>query len=259
TLSQQTLPPEPLGKPPRLDEARALVGRAQSERRFSLDADECRLLLDCFHVKVQYQSDAGRPDDPDDLSWPMAIRVQRDPKFGPYIMFDSGGAAASITNAHQAVELPPLNSYLARKLVLRSSLWHRVLSRQLTPVAFECLLEVLECISELVSEVPGLASLTIDPLHADDTRLWAFDVRVCLSSTSMLVLPETTGYRHMTIHPYPRRLVQAKAFRDGTPWLLRPIRPEDAQPLQEFVRGLSDESRYMRFVSMMRELTPRML
>src|SRR5690606_6997178 len=67
TLSQQTLPPEPLGRPPRLDEARALVGRAQSERRFSLDADECRLLLDCFHVKVQYQSDAGRPDDPDDL------------------------------------------------------------------------------------------------------------------------------------------------------------------------------------------------
>ena len=63
----------------------------------------------------------------------------------------------------------------------------------------------------------------------------------------------------MAIHPYPRRLVQAKEFSDGVPWLLRPIRPEDAQPLQEFVRGLSDESRYMRFVSMLRELTPRML
>ncbi|NYT84064.1 GNAT family N-acetyltransferase [Pollutimonas harenae] len=256
TLSQQTLPPEPLSKPPRLDEARALVSRAQSERRHHLNAQECRQLLDCFHVPVQY---AQAPGIPDDVSWPMAIRVQRDPKFGPYIMFDSGGQAAAITNAHQAVELPPLNSYLARKLVLRSSLWNRVLSRQLTPVAFESLLEVLECISELVSEVPGLESLVIDPLYADDTRLSAYDVRVCLSSASMLVLPETTGYRHMTIHPYPRRLVQAKEFSDGTPWLLRPIRPEDAQPLQDFVRGLSDESRYMRFVSMMRELTPRML
>src|SRR5690606_5654667 len=108
-------------------------------------------------------------------------------------------------------------------------------------------------------EVPGLESLVMDPMYADDTRLSVCDVRVCLSSTSMLVLPETTGYRHMTIHPYPRRLVQSKEFADGTPWLLRPIRPEDAQPLQEFVRGLSDESRYMRFVSMMRELTPRML
>src|SRR5690606_22670303 len=112
---------------------------------------------------------------------------------------------------------------------------------------------------ELVSEVPALDSLMIDPLFADDMQLVAHNVRVRLTSQSMLVLPETTGYRHMTIHPYPRRLVQAKAFRDGTPWLLRPIRPEDAQPLQEFVRGLSDESRYMRFVSMMRELTPRML
>src|SRR3546814_3778976 len=63
----------------------------------------------------------------------------------------------------------------------------------------------------------------------------------------------------MAIHPYPRRLVQAKTFKDGQSLMWRPIRPEDAEPLQEFVRGLSDESRYMRFVSMLRELTPRML
>src|SRR5690606_12781642 len=138
--------------------ARALVRKAQSERRHSLNADECRQLLDCFHVPGQYAQEPGISGNPGDVSWPMAIRVQRDPKFGPYIMFGSGGQAAAITNAHQAVELPPLNSYLARKLVLRSSLWNRVLSRQLTSVAFESLLEALECISELVSEVPGLES-----------------------------------------------------------------------------------------------------
>ncbi|MGB6105894.1 MAG: GNAT family N-acetyltransferase [Pusillimonas sp.] len=262
TLSQQTLPPEPLGKPPRLDEARALIGRAQSERRASLSDDECRQLLDCFYVPVQYPPDAGavgRHGGGREESWPMAIRVQRDSKFGPYITFGSGGQDALITSAYRAVELPPLNSYLARKLVLRSSLWNRVLARQLTPAAFETLLESLERISELVSELPGLNTLILDPLYADDMRLWAHAVRVELSSESMLALPETTGYRHMAIHPYPRRLVQPKTFADGMPWLLRPIRPEDAEPLQEFVRGLSDESRYMRFVSMMRELTPRML
>ena len=63
----------------------------------------------------------------------------------------------------------------------------------------------------------------------------------------------------MAIHPYPRRLVQPMLRKDGQEWLLRPIRPEDAVLLQEFVRDLSDESRYMRFVSMLRELTPRML
>ena len=256
TLSQQTLPPEPLSRPARLDEAHALVRKVQNERRHDLTEEECRQLLACFHVPLHDQPVAGQPLD---VSWPMAIRVQRDSKFGPYIMFDSGGQAALISNAHQAIELPPLNSYLARKLVLRSRLWNRVLSRQLTPAAFEDLLELLECVSELVCEIPALESLVIDPLYADDTYLSAHGVRICLGSSSMLVLPETTGYRHMAIHPYPRRLVQAKEFSDGVPWLLRPIRPEDAQPLQEFVRGLSDESRYMRFVSMLRELTPRML
>src|SRR5690606_18150150 len=112
------------------------------------------------------------------------------------------------------------------------------------------LLDVLERISELASELPGLDSLLIDPLYADDTGLWAHAVSVKLTSSSMLVSPETTGYGHMAIHPYPRSLVQSKVFSDDTPWMLRPIRPEDAEALQTFIRGLSDQSRYMRFVSM---------
>ncbi|HEY9461023.1 MAG TPA: GNAT family N-acetyltransferase, partial [Paralcaligenes sp.] len=84
-------------------------------------------------------------------------------------------------------------------------------------------------------------------------------VHIRLSVSLPLALPETSGYRHMAIHPYPRRLTKMKTMADGTQWLMRPIRPEDAQPLQTFMRNLSDESRYMRFVSMLRELTPRML
>lgn len=255
TLSQQTLPPEPLGKLPRLDEARQLVRRIQNERRHSLTADECRQLLDCFHIPLRDTPGSPLSDD----SLPMAIRVHRDSKFGPYIMFGSGGQDALISTSPRAVELPPLNRYLARKLVQRSSLWRRALSRQMTPEAFEALLDTLERISQLCSEMPSLETLVIDPLFAGDMQLVAHAVRIELRSESMLVLPETTGYGHMAIHPYPRRLVQARTFKDGQQWMLRPIRPEDAEPLQEFVRGLSDESRYMRFVSMMRELTPRML
>ncbi|HLS50385.1 MAG TPA: GNAT family N-acetyltransferase, partial [Burkholderiaceae bacterium] len=72
-------------------------------------------------------------------------------------------------------------------------------------------------------------------------------------------LPESAGYPHMAIHPYPRELVQSRELRDGRHWVMRPIRPEDALPLQQFIRGLSPETRYMRFVSMLRELTPQML
>src|SRR5690606_30007459 len=111
----------------------------------------------------------------------------------------------------------------------------------------------------LVSDVPSIESLAIDPIYVENDALVATGLKVKLASSSMLVLPETTGYQHMAIHPYPRHLVQTRQMRDGREWMFRPIRPEDAEPLQEFVRNLSDESRYMRFVSMLRELTPRML
>jgi acetyltransferase len=260
TLSQQTLPPEPLDTPPCPEQARAMIRTARNERRPSLNEDECRRLLEYFHVPIQYVPDAAPGlASAEDERLPMAISVFLDARYGPYIRFGAGGQHAHITGSRHAIELPPMNRYLARKLVQRSSLWGRALSRQLTPAALENLQEALERISQLVSELPDVKSLDIDPLFADDMQLTARSVKIELGTESMLVLPETTGYRHMAIHPYPRRLVQAKTFKDGQRWMLRPIRPEDAEPLQDFVRGLSDESRYMRFVSMMRELTPRML
>lgn len=46
---------------------------------------------------------------------------------------------------------------------------------------------------------------------------------------------------------------------DGTLVTLRPIRPSDARIEQQFVRELSDEARYFRFMDMLRELSPQML
>jgi len=61
------------------------------------------------------------------------------------------------------------------------------------------------------------------------------------------------------MHRYPYHLVRTIHLADGTCVTLRPIRAEDAGIEQEFVRGLSDESRYYRFMDMLRELTPQML
>ena len=61
------------------------------------------------------------------------------------------------------------------------------------------------------------------------------------------------------MHPYPFHLVQRLSLGDGTPVTIRPIRPEDADIEQEFVRNLSGESRYFRFMDSVRELSPRML
>ncbi|MEN9460493.1 MAG: hypothetical protein RIS84_513, partial [Pseudomonadota bacterium] len=63
----------------------------------------------------------------------------------------------------------------------------------------------------------------------------------------------------MAIYPYPSHLMQQWQLPDGTDILIRPIRPEDADIEQEFVRGLSEESKYFRFMQSLQELTPTML
>jgi len=63
----------------------------------------------------------------------------------------------------------------------------------------------------------------------------------------------------MAIHPYPTELVAQWALSDGTTVEARPIRPEDAELEQRFVRNLSERSRYFRFMNSVRELTPAML
>ena len=257
TLAQQALPPEMLNRPPRLDEARALLNDAIMSGRTELDRASCRWLLDCFHVPVRVE-DHPAPE-PARRNVPMAIQVRQDAHFGPYLQFGPGGRPARLASPHREIELPPLNNYLARQLIQRGKFWSRVLEKELSPAVFEQLRETLERISEIVSALPGVRTLRIDPLWWDDTSLFAEDIQIGLDPDYDGERPENQAYRHMAIHPYPRRLVRPMVMEDGQEWLLRPIRPEDATLLQEFVRDLSDESRYMRFVSMLRELTPRML
>lgn len=58
---------------------------------------------------------------------------------------------------------------------------------------------------------------------------------------------------------YPQHLVHPHRLFDGSEVVIRPIRPEDAAIEQAFVRGLSDDSRYNRFMGQLRELAPRKL
>lgn len=63
----------------------------------------------------------------------------------------------------------------------------------------------------------------------------------------------------MAIDPYPSHLVSHWQLADGTDITIRPIRPEDAEIEQIFVRDLSSDSKYFRFMQALNELTPMML
>ena len=58
---------------------------------------------------------------------------------------------------------------------------------------------------------------------------------------------------------YPAHLAKTLRVDGGAQVIIRPIRAADAQIEQDFVRGLSDEARYNRFLDMLRELSPSML
>jgi acetyltransferase len=186
----------------------------------------------------------------------LMIGVFRDPIFGPVISFGAGGFDVEVFS-DRSVALPPLNKFLARDLIesTRASI---ILGEfhNMPPVDQKALREVLLCVSEMVCELPWLMELDINPLIVDEKGAIAADARIVVDHIS-----ETSGdrYAHMAIYPYPVHLTQEWQMKDGTAVTIRPIRPEDAEMEQEFVKAMSDESRYYRFMDTLRELTPTML
>ena len=62
-----------------------------------------------------------------------------------------------------------------------------------------------------------------------------------------------------TIHRYPAELIDIVRGRAGERIVIRPVLPQDAEPMQDFVRGLSAESRRNRFFRTLHELPASLL
>ncbi|WP_301102543.1 bifunctional acetate--CoA ligase family protein/GNAT family N-acetyltransferase [Propionivibrio sp.] len=185
----------------------------------------------------------------------LMIGVVRDPTFGPIITFGAGGSEVEIFS-DRAVALPPLNRFLAQDLI-QSTHAAQLLGefRHMPAINMDALEEVLLNISEMVCELPWLQELDLNPLIVDEHGAIAADARIIIDYAA------TTGdrYSHMAIHPYPVHLIQEWEQPDGRIITVRPIRPEDAEMEQAFVKNLSDESKYYRFMDTLRELTQSML
>ncbi len=185
----------------------------------------------------------------------LMIGVTSDPVFGPVITFGAGGTTVEIMG-DRAVALPPLNGFLARELIHETRVAGMLGAfRSMLPANIEALEDVLLRVSEMVCELPLLKEMDINPLILDEHGALAADARVLVEYRQ----PGADRYAHMAIYPYPTQLVSQWQLADGTDITIRPIRPEDAELVQAFVRGLSEESKYFRFMSSMQELTETML
>jgi len=187
------------------------------------------------------------------------IGLVTDDPFGPVIAFGAGGTMIELIN-DRAMELPPLNQFLARRLIERSRVVETLGEwRGNAAVNMDALEQVLLRVSEMVCELPQLREMDINPFIVDEHGAVAVDARIVIDHASQAASGGTNHYGHLAILPYPARFEQVWPLPGGGEYSVRPIRPDDAQMLQDLMQHLSPESRYFRFVSSITELPPTML
>lgn len=185
----------------------------------------------------------------------LSIGSALDPTFGPVLVFGGGGIEAEAMG-DSSMSLPPLNDYLAQNMIEQTRTF-RMLGKfkNMPAVDLSAVKHTLLRASEMVCELPEIAELEINPLIADADGVIALDARVIVQDGRA----GRRRYSHMAIMPYPTSLVEPMTLRDNTQVLIRPVRPEDADPQQEFVRSLSEESRFNRYMSSIKELSQAVL
>lgn len=184
----------------------------------------------------------------------LMIGVVRDPVFGPAISFGLGGTMVEILKDN-TVALPPLNAYMVEQMIAKTKAAKYLEAfRQLPPANKKALIDVLLNISTMVSELPEILELDINPLIVDEQGVMAVDARIKAQLSNQL-----SPYSHMAIHPYPYQLTQSFQLANGANITIRPIRPEDAVLEKDFHNRLSERTKYFRFMQALQELTPEMM
>nr|MBS0020128.1 bifunctional acetate--CoA ligase family protein/GNAT family N-acetyltransferase [Gammaproteobacteria bacterium] len=180
-------------------------------------------------------------------AYELIIGATTDAIFGPVILFGQGGTAVEVIG-DRAVALPPLNVPLARDLVSRTRV-ARVLAgfRQHPPAALEDIYAALVHVAQMVTDIPEIQQLDINPLLADEHGIVALDARLRVEQSAV------PGPKRLAIRPYPKELEEALHFGEREV-LLRPIRPEDEPAHLELFANLEQKDIRFRFFRAVRAL-----
>lgn len=164
-----------------------------------------------------------------------------DPVFGPIVVFGQGGVSVEVVG-DRTIGLPPLNRVLARDMISHTRVSRLLAAYRDRPAAdIDAVADVLVRLAELAIDRPEIAELDINPLLADTDGVIALDARIAIEK------PAVEGTARLAIEPYPRSLIHDIKTSDATPYLLRPIRPEDETTVVEMLEHCADEDIEMRF------------
>ncbi|MBS0534022.1 MAG: acetate--CoA ligase family protein [Proteobacteria bacterium] len=160
--------------------------------------------------------------------------VTTDPTFGPVILFGHGGTAAEIIN-DESLELPPLNTALARVLIGRTQIAKLLKGyRDRPPSDIDGVVDVLVQLGRVVADHPQVVELDINPLLCDPEGVIAVDGRIRVRAAT------TASVDRLAIRPYPANFESDLAIGGEGTLRVRPIRPEDEPALTRFAREVDD-------------------
>ena len=103
--------------------------------------------------------------------------------------------------------------------------------------------------SQLVTDLPEVRELDINPLIADETGVVALDARVRVADEAV------SPRREMALRPYPVEWMRVLSVAGIGSIEIRPIRPEDEALYEEFFRHVSANDLRMRFFTPAKRLS----
>jgi acetyltransferase len=167
-----------------------------------------------------------------------------DVQLGPVLLFGMGGQLVEVFR-DRALGLPPLNTNLAQRMMRETKIYEALKGvRGRAPADMDLLEQIMVRFSQLVAEQSWIKEIDINPLLVGEGRnMIALDARVVLHEpgTDINMVPRPA------IRPYPARYAASHQLHDGTPVIIRPIRPDDEPAMIEFHKTLSEQSVYSRY------------
>jgi len=182
----------------------------------------------------------------------LIIGSKKDTQFGSVLLFGMGGTAAELFK-DVSIGFPPLNQTLARRLIEDTAIYKHASSVG-QPLNVKFLEEILVKFSQLVTDFPEIKEIDINPLIAGENDAVAVDARIVIDWDRMM--REFADHRdHSLIASYPKKYVAVRRLKNGAQVSLRPIKPEDEERFNEFLKSLSAETMRFRFFEIIKEVS----
>ena len=175
----------------------------------------------------------------------LILGVNRDPIFGPVILFGAGGVAVEVMD-DTAIALPPLDDVLADDLIGRTRIGRLLAGfRDRKPADRRAIAAALDGLSQMIVDFPCIVSVDINPLLADAEGVIALDARIEIDPDAV----EQKGPNPaLAIRPYPASW-EKDIVAGGIRYQIRPIKPADIGLYPAFLAKVSPDDIRLRFLA----------